>query len=346
MRWLRNQGYAVASIRNYVNALPELVGWLQRKGVSSLAQVSREELQAACTYYRSRKSNISCAVSILVRFFCERGIFAERETPPPSPTELQLDHFAKYLCDVRGLVPGTIAAHMSRLRCFLQFLNFDQNPGCLRQLQIDQIEAFLQSCARTNNRFSMQHVVATIRAFLQRQHALGVLPRTLHLQIDTPRVYRLERLPRAISWNQVEALLCSIDRSEPHGMRDFTLLYLGAAYGLRSGELVRLTLDDIDWRDRTLHVAERKNRRASQIPLTDEAANILISYLRKARPQSSQRQLFLRMRAPGGPLKPTAVHDILEHRIKLSALELPQRGSHMLRHYLPFRTMSGTSTLA
>ena len=332
MRWLRNQGYAVASIRNYVNALPELVGWLQRKGVSSLAQVSREELQAACTYYRSRKSNISCAVSIWVRFFCERGIFAERETPPPSPTELQLDHFAKYLCDVRGLVPGTIAAHMSRLRCFLQFLNFDQNPGCLRQLQIDQIEAFLQSCARTNNRFSMQHVVATIRAFLQRQHALGVLPQTLHLQIDTPRVYRLERLPRAISWNQVEALLCSIDRSEPHGMRDFTLLYLGAAYGLRSGELVRLTLDDIDWRDRTLHVAERKNRRASQIPLTDEAANILISYLRKARPQSSQRQLFLRMRAPGGPLKPTAVHDILEHRIKLSALELPQRGSHMLRH--------------
>jgi integrase/recombinase XerD len=332
MRSLRNQGYAVASIRNYVNALPELVRWLQRKGVSSLAQVSREELQAACTYYRSRKSNTSCAVSILIRFFCERGIFAERETPLPSPTELQLDHFAKYLCDVRGLVPGTIAAHMSRLRCFLQFLNFDQNPGFLRQLQIDQIEAFLQSCARTNNRFSMQHVVATIRAFLQRQHALGILPRTLHLQIDTPRVYRLERLPRAISWNQVEALLCSIDRSEPHGMRDFTLLYLGAAYGLRSGELVRLTLDDIDWRDRTLHVAERKNRRASQLPLTDEAANILISYLRKARPQSSQRQLFLRMRAPGGPLKPTAVHDILEHRIKLSGLELPQCGSHMLRH--------------
>jgi hypothetical protein len=66
----------------------------------------------------------------------------------------------------------------------------------------------------------MQHVVATIRAFLQRQHALGVLPRTLHLQIDTPWVYRLERLPRAMPWNQVEALLCSIGRSEPHGMRD------------------------------------------------------------------------------------------------------------------------------
>jgi integrase/recombinase XerD len=115
-------------------------------------------------------------------------------------------------------------------------------------------------------------------------------------------------------------------------MRDFTLLYLAAAYGLRSGELVRLTLDDIDWRGRTLHVAERKNGREIQLPLTDDAANILIDYLRKARPQSSQRQLFLRMRAPNGPLKPTAVHDIFEHRVKLSGLKLPQRGSHVLRH--------------
>jgi integrase len=77
------------------------------------------------------------------------------------------------------------------------------------------------------------------------------------MQIDTPRVYRLERLPHAIPWNQVEALLSSIDRSEAHGVRDFTLLYLAAAYGLLGSELVRLTLDDIDWRGRTLQVLPR-----------------------------------------------------------------------------------------
>jgi site-specific recombinase XerD len=203
---------------------------------------------------------------------------------------------------------------------------------CLRRLQIHHIEIFLHRCAKTNSRYSMQHVVATLRAFLQRENALGILPRSLHLQIDTPRVYRLERLPRAIPWNKVEALLCSIERSDPHGMRDFTLLYLAAAYGLRGSELVRLTLDDVDWHGRTLLIAERKNRHAIKLPLTDEAANILINYLRKARPQSSRRQLFLRMRAPGGPLNPTAVHDVLEHRIKRSGLDLPQCGSHVLRH--------------
>jgi integrase/recombinase XerD len=118
----------------------------------------------------------------------------------------------------------------------------------------------------------MQHIVATVRAFLQRQHAQGMLSRTLHLQIDTPRTYRLERLPRALPWAQIQALLGSIDRSERFGLRDFTLLYLAAAYGLRSGELVRLTLGDINWRGSTLRVSQTKTKNAIQLPLTDEAA--------------------------------------------------------------------------
>jgi integrase len=168
----------------------------------------------------------------------------------------------------------------------------------------------------------------------------------LHLQIDTPRVYRLERLPRALAWTQVQALIGSIDRSERFGLRDFTLLYLAAAYGLRSGELVRLTLDDIEWRGRMLRVSQTKTKNAIQLPLTDEAASLLIDYLRKARPESSHRQLFLRMRAPDGPLKPTAVHDVLEHRIRLSGLDLPQLGTHVLRHYPEFRTIQDNRLLS
>ena len=332
IHWLHDRRYSCASVRNYLNALPRMVRWLQREGVKSLAQLSEQKLRLAYDYYRSREPNVGSAVHILNRFVSERGIIAEGEPPPRSPTELELDHFAQYLCGVRGLVMGTVAAHTSRLRSFLQFLGFDQNPDCLHRLQISEIEAFLHRCAKTNTRHSMQHVVATLRAYLRREHALGILPRTLHLQIDTPRVYRLDGLPRAIPWNQVEALLCSIDRSEPHGLRDFTLLYLAAAYGLRSSELVRLTLDDIDWRGCSLMLAGRKNKHATRLPMTDETANILITYLRNARPENSHRQLFLRMRAPGGPLMPTAVHDVLENRIKLSGLELPQCGSHVLRH--------------
>lgn len=129
-------------------------------------------------------------------------------------------------------------------------------------------------------------------------------------------------------------LLRSINQTTVGGLRDFTLLYSAACYGLRSSELVRLTLDDIDWRAGTLKVAQTKTKQALILPLTDEAGQILVRYLQTGRPQSERRELFLRRRAPAGPLAPTAVHDILEHRITLSGLDLPPMGSHVLRHSL------------
>jgi integrase len=70
----------------------------------------------------------------------------------------------------------------------------------------------------------------------------------LDSQIDTPRVYRQEQLPRALRWETVRALLESIDRTTAIGRRDYAMLLLIATYGLRSSEIVALTLDDFAWR--------------------------------------------------------------------------------------------------
>ena len=118
----------------------------------------------------------------------------------------------------------------------------------------------------------MQQIVGSLRTFLRQLHAQGLLRDPLHQQVDTPRTYRLEQLPRAWPWEQVIALLRSIDCSTPVGLRDFTLLYLAANYGLRSGEVVRLTLDDIDWRANTLTVRQTKTKQTLLLPLSEEAA--------------------------------------------------------------------------
>jgi Phage integrase, N-terminal SAM-like domain len=181
-------------------------------------------LQAAYRYYRPRSLGLSGAVRALRRFYVERGTIPEGQGPAPSPVEIELNAFAEYLRESRGLAAATVLGHTRQLRAFLHFLRVDQDPGCLRQLELGHIEGFLRWSARTNNRFSLQHIVATVRAYLRWQYAEGKLSRTLHRQIDTPRVYRLERLPRALAWTQVQALLDSIDRSEPFGLRDFTVL--------------------------------------------------------------------------------------------------------------------------
>lgn len=321
----------------YMGTLPKVVDWLQRHRITSLVQLTQRDLQVAQDHFPPRRGG--WVVGALQRFLSERHRVPEGDWPPPSPVEVEVGRFATYLRQTRGLAERTISEHSIQLRAFLRFLRFDGNATVLRQLEPRQVEAFLRRAARTNNRFSLQHIVGTLRAYLKERHAKGVMVQPLHLRIDTPRVYRGERLPRALPWLQVQALIQSIDRSDPFGRRDFALLYLAAAYGLRVGELVRLTLDDIDWRGRALRIMQTKTQQSLQLPLTDEAAGVLIEYLRKARPESSRRELFLRMRAPFLPLQPASVHDVLEHRIQCSGLGLPQFGMHVLRHTFATRLM-------
>ena len=93
------------------------------------------------------------------------------------------------------------------------------------------------------------------------------MPKPLHTEIDTPRIYRLEKLPRSLPREVVEAFLHSIDRIDPIGIRDYTMFFLVATYGLRACEIASLTLDDIDWRNGILQVPTRKANAPLILPL-------------------------------------------------------------------------------
>lgn len=340
LQWLHERHhYTLATISVYLNWIPPVSRWFQSRKKLSLDDLTSEDFAKACRSFQRRHAPVSQTVKLLERFLGFTGQLASPPSAPLSAAEAELDRFAIYLAETRGLAKTTIRNHSKQLRAFLKFLQFDRFPARLDCLARSRIEDFLRHASRTNNRFSLQHVVATLRTFLRWRHARGLLRQPLHLEIDRPRVYRGERLPRALPWTQVQALLESIDQSSPCGMRDFALLYLASAYGLRSVELVRLTLDDIDWRKRVLQVRQTKTRRLLQIPLTNEAANILIRYLRRARPSSVYRHVFLRAAAPRGPLQPTALRQILVHRLRRSGLEIPPCGMHALRHSFAMRLL-------
>ena len=59
------------------------------------------------------------------------------------------------------------------------------------------------------------------------------VPTDLSGQIDTPRLYGLEQLPRALPWETVRTLLRSIDRTSAKALRaDYAMFLLIATYGL------------------------------------------------------------------------------------------------------------------
>jgi integrase/recombinase XerD len=110
------------------------------------------------------------------------------------------------------------------------------------------------------------------------------------------------------------------------------MLLLIATYGLRCCEIAGLTLNDLGWRERQIRVPQRKTGSVLYLPLTDEAGVVLERYLRQARPASQRREVFLRMRAPAGPLQSTAISDAFDRWAKRSGLAIPYEGAHCLRH--------------
>jgi len=82
-------------------------------------------------------------------------------------------------------------------------------------------------------------------AFFRYAHSRGWCREGL-AAIDAPRIYRLESLPRGPAWSDVHRLLASCAGETPSEIRDHAMLLVVATYGVRSGEVRDLCLEDID----------------------------------------------------------------------------------------------------
>ena len=81
------------------------------------------------------------------------------------------------------------------------------------------------------------------------------------------------------------------------------MLLLLATYGLRSGEVRNLRFEDIDWRAESLRVRHSKTGACSHLPLLPQVGDALLDYLRRGRPKTDRREVFMRSRAPYCPLR-------------------------------------------
>jgi site-specific recombinase XerD len=330
--WSRNRGFTTGTMRNQLKDARLIDAYLQQTGVQRLEELSQSSFEAAWVHYRHLRPDVAGTIRQIEYLLKESGRLEPIPTQPKTPVDTELDLFSYHLRRVRGLEPSTIRSHERYLKEFLAHIGYHENPKALTILTIRDVEGFIQICAKRLNRYSLQHVIGYLRAFLRFQHEKSVVHQPLHTMIDTPRIYRLERLPRYLPWETVKQLLASIDTTSTYGLRDYTMLFLVATYGLRTCELVSLTLDDINWRAGTIRIPQRKTAQELILPLTDAAGDVLVRYLKESRPNLAYRQLFLRVRAPLGTLKPTAVTETFQLRVRLSGLDIPYHGPHCLRH--------------
>jgi len=146
--------------------------------------------------------------------------------------------------------------------------------------------------------------------------------------------WSMTSIPRAISTDHVRQLLASIDRGTPMGRRDYAILLLLARLGLRSSEVALLELGDIDWESGRLYVRAKEAQRL-ELPLPTEVGKAIVAYLRRGRPLSTSRRVFLRAKAPiRGFQGASGVGSIVRHSLQRAGIDAPTTGAHQFRHGL------------
>ena len=111
-----------------------------------------------------------------------------------------------------------------------------------------EVSAFLLAEAQRCSVGAAKGRVAELRALLRYLYLRGSTATLLSGSIPPVAGWHDTGIPPALSRGDVEALLGSCDRTTVSGLRDYAMLMLLARLGLRSIEVSRLELGDIDWR--------------------------------------------------------------------------------------------------
>jgi len=324
-------GYTAGSRRYAIRMLPHVDNDLRKRKVCTVSELNHATLHVSWRHLIKRFPMNAGTVRSLERYLTTTGkIVSDIETVEQSAAEKLSDEYAHYLREVRGFAIQSIAHHRRISRAFLDHL--DRRGVPLRTLQAKDIEVFVIAVGKRLCRGSLQHEIAALRGLLRFLALDGRIPPGLDKQIDTPRLYRLEQLPRALPWPTVIELLKSLNLTSDIGLRDYAMFLLIATYGLRASEVVELTLDDIAWRKGVLRIHQRKTGSPLELPLTNEVATALTKHLKRSAPPPPYRRIFLRKRAPIGVLKPTAVTEAFQALVRHSNLDIPFQGPHCLRH--------------
>jgi len=329
---LLQQGYQEGSVCNQLRTIIRIDKSLRQCGVKRLEEITRESLHAFLPAKSQDDRLLAGTIRALERFLYEKRLLSSPKDDPPSRTGMLLLLYTAYLKEVRAFADSTISHHRFTTSQFLDHLNYESNPYSLSTLNSVNVEKFVRTSGVKYSRGTLQHIVANVRGFLRFLSTKGIIAHGLDTQIDTSRVYRLEQLPHSLPWDKVCALLSSIDQTTSMGLRDYTMLFLIATYGLRTCEIVTLTLDDIHWREGWIQIPQRKTDSCLALPLTDEAGTVLLKYLKHGRPSLPYRELFLRVRAPAGRLKPTAVTEVFQGCVRRSGIDIKFQGPHCIRH--------------
>jgi site-specific recombinase XerD len=307
----------------------------------------RHALHCRCPRPRPLGNNFGSVAVHFQRVFQERRGLRSSTAPKlsPSPTDELLEELDGFLHEVRGLRELTRERIQRELRRVL-VPRFRDGAVDFSALSVEEIRGWVSERA---SRWSPSSTRALTGALHNLFRFLGVKGRPgAHLDSAVPTISspRLSGVPKGLDEQQLQQVLAVIDTSKPIGLRTMAVVQCLGILGLRAGEVAALHLGDIDWRSGTLKLAKTKTRRTLMLPLPRSVGNAIAAYLKRGRPKTADRHVFVRHYFPvGGPLQSKDVGKTVKRALKRAGLHPPSMGAHVLRHTAASRLLRSGAKL-
>ncbi len=351
--YLQKEGYCPAVARSYLSIAGHFSRWLALEGIAptkvraaTLTRFRDEHLLVCrCVGRRGMRTHVRATLNLVLKVLRNRGELGATAVEPAYPLDQILCTFDRYLDRSCGAAPATRRQYTRYARGFLDSC-FGAGAVDLGVLKPKIVIDFISKQTRERTPGTAKAVRTALRSLFRFAQLEGLSDGTLAAAV--PRVARWKRaqLPRALSDRELAILLNAFDRSSVLGRRDYVITLCLAQLGLRAGEVAVLSLDDFDWRSGTLQLVRGKERRASILPLPRSLGQALVNYLRKDRPPTRSRRVFVRSRAPfDKPLASSGVSAVVRRAFARAGLGVASQGAHVLRHTAATRMVRGGASL-
>ncbi|WP_308468442.1 site-specific tyrosine recombinase XerD [Rathayibacter soli] len=202
--------------------------------------------------------------------------------------ETAVDSYLRHVSIERGLSANTTAAYGRDLRSYLQWLA-DAGRGDVWAITAHDVSAYARHLGTRADRpltaSSIARMLSTVRGFHRFLLEEQIVPTDVAHEVAPPKLP--SRLPKAISVDQVAALLATTDGDDTVSLRNKALLELLYATGARVSEAVGLNVDDVF--DTDIVRLTGKGSKQRIVPIGSYARAAIDAYLVRARPVFSRR---------------------------------------------------------
>ena len=350
-QYLADRGNAAGYARSCEAAVAHLSLWMKsaKKGLADVdeglvAEFVDQHLPGChCPTSARHPSSVRAALGHLLVVLRAAGAIAPQ---PLDMTEVgqELRRYDQYMEQVRGLAQNTRDGAQRLVEALLR-QHFGDDAIRFEVITPERVRRFFAAQAKNYKApTSLGAVVAALRGYFRWRATLGDRTHALVGALAYPANWQLASLPKSLEPAEVEQLEAALGQSGPSMLRADAMVRCMLDLGLRSGEVARLSMDDIDWDASTITLRRTKGRREDVMPLPEATGQAIAAYLRSERPKTQHRMVFARHMTPRErPIGPDLVRKTI--RQAYARAGLPYTRSHLLRHTMAGRLLAGGASL-